>query len=457
MKHFTKQLILACLFTFGATGPLVYGQPFEYALFELPNLTEEYHSTWASGINNCGILVGTSYSSDYNHAVLWDNECNIYDLGVIDGTYSGSKDINDYGEVVGFSSWDINCPFCTHAFLWQDGTMFDLGTLGESGESNANAINDLGVVVGKATTEDGRVAFVWEDGVMTALPGLKNDKGVAYDVNNNNQVVGVAYGDTREIAVLWQDGEIFTLPSLNGDGFCYAYAINNLDQIVGQSEFSYWGNVHACAWVDGEIFDLHDAQAGGPSSSARGINNVGQVVGYVGKALIDEWGFIWDQENGMRRLNDLLPPMLVRRWRINVATDINDLGQIAAYGVPADDHPWHPFLITPVYPTFDLSLATPGVGGEVNTITASNLEPGTQVYFTWSRHGGGAKIPGCDIQTNALQIENPKSAWYAVADENGDAILEVFVAPYASGLWVLVQAVVPGDCAVSNLVVQKFE
>ena len=435
----------------------VNAQPFDYALFELPVLSEQDPHTWTRAINNNGEIVGASnLSSGGRHAVVWDSEYNIHDLGVIDGSYSEALDINNLGDIVGYSNWLPDQSYqLKHAFLWRDGTMIDLGTLGGD-YSIANAINDLGIVVGQAGSEFGYVAFVWENGVMTALPGLDTPKGQAYDVNNKNQIVGKASADMKSVAVLWQDGEITTLPSLDG-GFSTAFAINDLSQIVGQSDAEFSGVVHAVAWVDGQIHDLHSNKAG-KSSSAWGINNVGQAVGWAHIPPINQWGFLWDKETGMRRLNDLVPPKLVHGWKISMAHDINDLGQIAAYGV-AQNHPliFHAFLISPVYPSFDLSLATPGIGGEVNKITASNLTPGTKVFFTWGRHGGGAMIPGCSVQTNALQINKPKITGSAIADENGIATLEGLVPVGISNQWLLFQAVVPGDCAVSNLVVQKFE
>jgi len=460
MNHPAKQSIMVGI---SAVGLLVFpaaGQSFEYALFRLPVLSEQYPHTWTNSINNHGEIVGGSNASyDSKHAVVWDREWRLYDLGTIGGDHSQAKDINIWGDIVGESNWlPDQSTFDSHAFFWSDGTMIDLGTLGGE-ESDANAINDLGQVTGIAWNSDEDIQpFIWENGEMQALPGLDGIYGYPYDINNVSQIVGKSAIGYLGVAALWEDGEVTQLPSLDG-GACVALAINDRGEIVGQSDTSYWGHDHACVWVDGEIFDLHKYNLSGPSSSVWGINNVGQAVGWIGKGVFDSNGFVWDLENGMRLLNDLIPPNIMDRLRIDMSFDINDSGQIAANGLPFGDY-WNdtvPLLLSPVYPSFDLSLITPGVGGEVNTITASNLEPGTLVYFTWSRHGGGAKIPGCDIQTNALQIENPKSAGYAVADENGDAILEAFVAPHASGLWVLVQAVVPGECAVSNLVVQKFE
>ncbi len=50
------------------------------------------------------------------------------DLDTLDGTGSVAFGINTAGQVVGESQ--ISGVAAWHAFLWQDGTMQDLGTLG---------------------------------------------------------------------------------------------------------------------------------------------------------------------------------------------------------------------------------------------------------------------------------------------------------------------------------------
>src|SRR5262245_49299165 len=72
----------------------------------------------------------------------------VIDLGSLGGVYSytHASDINATGQVVGMSNG--------HAFLWQDGIMTDLGSLGR-GDSSAAAINDVGQVVGTAGASDG--------------------------------------------------------------------------------------------------------------------------------------------------------------------------------------------------------------------------------------------------------------------------------------------------------------
>jgi len=66
--------------------------------------------------------------------------------------------INARGQVVGLS---VTSTGLQHAFLWERGTMIDLGTLGGM-FSGASAINDGGQVVGFSTTASGEEhAVLW--------------------------------------------------------------------------------------------------------------------------------------------------------------------------------------------------------------------------------------------------------------------------------------------------------
>ena len=211
------------------------------------------------------------------------------------------------------------------------------------------------------------------------------------------------------------------------------------------------------AWVDGEIFDLHP-RAVGRHSAAFGINNVGQVVGYFGNPPVDHQAFIWDQANDMRLLDNLVPPRLRTRWTIYQAYDINDAGQIAAYGaVPNRPLTLYAFLVNPVSPTMALSAPSPGVAGVDNTITISDVTPGATVQFLYSRFGGGTRIPGCDLQQNALQLDSPTVIGAAIADASGVATITRTVPPIARNQTILLQAVVQNECAISQLVVHRFE
>ena len=60
--------------------------------------------------------------------------------------------INDSGQVVGRSYTSSSYPFATHAFLYSNGVMTDLGTLGGT-SSEAYGINAGGQVVGGSLPE----------------------------------------------------------------------------------------------------------------------------------------------------------------------------------------------------------------------------------------------------------------------------------------------------------------
>jgi len=104
----------------------------------------------ASGINNNGQIVGTSNS----HAVLWQNG-KITDLGTLSGSPSSAAyGINDNGEIVGSSHYPPDNP---HAFIWKNGVMTDLGTLPTETDSFAMAINTNGQIVGSS----GSFSTIW--------------------------------------------------------------------------------------------------------------------------------------------------------------------------------------------------------------------------------------------------------------------------------------------------------
>jgi probable HAF family extracellular repeat protein len=67
------------------------------------------------------------------------------------GTTSEALGINAQGQVVGRS---LTTSGVQHAFLWEKGTMTDLGAL-DGGFSAASAINPAGQVVGMSTTASG--------------------------------------------------------------------------------------------------------------------------------------------------------------------------------------------------------------------------------------------------------------------------------------------------------------
>jgi probable HAF family extracellular repeat protein len=152
------------------------------------------------------------------------------------GTYSVANDINDYGQVVGTS---FNSDGLYRAFLYDGGTMTDLGTLGGGGWSFAQGINNNGDIVGYSSAASNvteRHAFLYSNGVMTDL-GIQSNWSVASRINDSGQITGY-FRDTNGLfhAFLYDSGVLNDLGTLGGDSF--AYGINDNGQIVGDSSLS---------------------------------------------------------------------------------------------------------------------------------------------------------------------------------------------------------------------------
>jgi probable HAF family extracellular repeat protein len=112
-----------------------------------------------SWVNNAGQVVGSYHLSvPQNHAFVYQNG-QLTDLGTLGGQSSGAMAINSQGQVVGYSE-TTSGPFHYHAFLSQNGSLTDLnGLIPTSSRWNlewAVAINDKGQIVGYGTGPDGR-------------------------------------------------------------------------------------------------------------------------------------------------------------------------------------------------------------------------------------------------------------------------------------------------------------
>lgn len=235
-------------------------------------------SSAAYGINDAGDVVGQSNitASEPPHATLFSGGKR-QDLGTLfgSGSFSRATDINNQREVVGVRAPSQASP--QRAFLLRQRTFVDLGTLGgEAGaygvSSEAWAINDLGQVVGAALPPNGALrAFLWQNGTMRDLGDLggTSEASVARSINNYGVVAGysqTASGATH--AFLYTNGSMTDLGTLGGNS-SQAYGINSLGQVVGGSRTpsSPTNNAgHAVLWDNGQIVDLNTVTINLPAS-----------------------------------------------------------------------------------------------------------------------------------------------------------------------------------------------
>jgi probable HAF family extracellular repeat protein len=278
------------------------------------------------GINASGQAVGDTglpHGGD-THAFFWQKQGGMRDLGVLSGgDYSSAFAINSAGQVAGTS----NTGTTMHAFSWTAATgLTDLGTLAGTNASQGFAINDQGQIAGSSGTH----AVIWNNGVIQDLGTLGGPTSEAHGINNLGVAVG--FSDTPsegQRAFIFQNGTMTEIGALPGDTSSRADHINDSGMVVGASEGS--GGVRAFVWTQNGGFQPLGSLSGGIYSEAFGINNLGQVVGESGSSLGTR-AFLWTSSNGMVDLNNLvtgIPANVV----LTGAVAINDSGQIVAFGV----------------------------------------------------------------------------------------------------------------------------
>lgn len=151
--------------------------------------------------------------------------------------------------------------------------------------SSALAINNAGRIVGGYGVAGQDASSFLKDGSIYRsihVPGYRY--GVATGINNNDVVVGQAYNDPQDRFVGYRyDSRAEHLQILDasvafGDGYTTAHGINDHGQIVG----NWWNPSTGSArnWIyDGVAFQDLAIPIPQNQTSAQSINNAGQIVG----------------------------------------------------------------------------------------------------------------------------------------------------------------------------------
>ena len=245
------------------------------------------------------------------------NTWSIVDLGALGSTGATASGLNNRGDVVGYSNaprpviFPGQTPEAFHAFLWQNGVMFNIATP-QVFAHHAMGINERGTIV---ATVGGDEIWLWRDGQWSSLGFF----GSPSDINRSETIVGQRWTGNRYEAFSWTDGVLRHLGTLGGS-ISHATAVNDKGAVVGGSETFISGQVKAVLWQGGNMFDL--GTLGGEDSVAMGINNHGVIVG---------WSHTQGQEAAAAFVADTRTGVMHRLMNLSgnhFATAINDRGAV---------------------------------------------------------------------------------------------------------------------------------
>ena len=362
--------------------------------------------------------------SEYDCAVVHTFQAgrsgHLRDLGALPGGGSSSPLwISANGLIAGVSENGETDPLYaglpeTHAVLWQYGKLKDLGTLPEGGyESEANAVNSAGQVVGSAlnTIPDANSmamanywffnlpygyqqrAFLWDQqrGMrdLGTLPG--GTDAHAFLINERGQIVGWSYVGSAPTSAcapltvatgsfIWEEGKgMRNLGSLGGT-CTLAADLNSHGQVVGQSNLAGDQSTHAFLWDHGSIQDL-GGSLGGNFAGAFTLNERGEVGGFAYVAGDTTFhAALWTHIGALTDLG------LLGNDICSYASAINAGGQVVGGSSSDCDKVWRAFLWEDEGPIVDL-----------NTLISS----GSALYLqkTYAINDGG-EIAGIGVDAN---------------------------------------------------------
>lgn len=307
-----------------------------------------YTASGATSVSADGsVVVGTASTAGAVEAFRWTAAEGMIGLGDLPGGNHrslGNRVSADGSTVVGEGDTGQY-----HAYRWtaEEG-MVDLGWFpGHPDISCACGVSgDGSIVVGRASTGSHSEAFRWtEDGGMVPLGSLPggSSSSSALDISSDGCViVGVASAAAGREAFRWTQSDgmlgLGDLPGGPHDSFGWPVSADG-QVIVGGSDSSN-GN-EAFRWTEqagmvglGALWYYY----GFGSSVAADANTDGSII--VGESVIDVYGntapFIWDEQHGMRNLQDVLVDdygLDLTGWSLASALGISDDGTaIVGYG-----------------------------------------------------------------------------------------------------------------------------
>jgi uncharacterized membrane protein len=260
-------------------------------------------------------------STEDQRAATWQKKSGLHRISLPpELNFSEATDINSHGEAVGTAS-DANSGLRV-AFVSRENKV----TLLPGGQGRANSINEGGQITGQAIAPGTKVAgpVFWKDDNIVDLPICC--AGVGKAINTQRLIAGDTYDEHgRYHAFVWDTAHGKRMISVPGSDFTSVLAINDHGDILLKATP---GGLFL--FSDGNLQTLEIPQA-----TPRAMNNNGVIVGSFGPGPEEQRAFVWDKTNGLRDLNSLIPAN--SGWTLEVATSVNDQGEIVGRGDCGDE------------------------------------------------------------------------------------------------------------------------
>ena len=270
----------------------------------------------ATGINNSQAIVGTS---EAGRAAVWSKRDGLREAEAPSGfTNSEGIGLNDHGFAIGVA---INRQTTQRqGFTFVNGKV----TLLTGMHSRPFAVNDAEQIVGESQVQGAATsaAVIWKDAKVTPLGDCC--ASVAYAINSRGTAIGNIYDKSGKYrAFLWD--EAHGLRRIGpAEGFSAALAINQSGDILMQQ---FPDDI--VLYRDGATkrLALSDKR---PAAHPKAMNNCGAIVGSYGPFGDADRAFLWSEVLGFRDLNEAIGEH--KGWVLQMATGINDKGEIAGWG-----------------------------------------------------------------------------------------------------------------------------
>ncbi|MBT8484151.1 MAG: hypothetical protein HKO59_06205 [Phycisphaerales bacterium] len=252
-----------------------------------------------------------------------------------------AMDISDSGIVAGDGGFDAGI-----AWRLEDGVYETFGQIDGMPIAYLGGVNEAGDVVG--TSKDASIttpdrAFI--DGDDGGTIAISTAHSRATDVNDVGQVCGYASGETAFGAYRWDRAGGLQFLGTAGLSYSFANGINDHGDVVGSAR-STSGHTTA-AWIYSDELGQQIIPAPAGRKGAVAINNLGEVVGNTEPGSGPSFGWLWTPLAGTRTIFEVFDYVTVGLSGV-VARDINDEGQILAYGYDNTAGEFRTILLTPV-------------------------------------------------------------------------------------------------------------